>query len=128
MLGDPLMQSETAKPKWIAASKIPKRFYFPAWVENTPFDEALKAFGARSFKSDLANGIERSFCLSLSSGRHAILSCHEQFPHSIQFNLEVLGGSNHRLGYVYAADMIEILQPLGIDFQPPAQITEPQWK
>ena len=97
-------------------------------VNSTSFDGALSAFGARAFKTHLVNGVERSFCLSLSSGRCAILSCHESFPQSVQFNLEINGSGERSIGWVYAADMEEILLPLGIRFRAPTQRTEPQWR
>ena len=115
-------------PKWVSASKVPKRSYHPVWVETTSFEEALRAFGARAFKTHLPDGVERSFCLSLSSGRCAILSCHENFPQSVQFNLEVSRGGDRSIGSVYAADMIEILLPLGLSFRTPTQLTEPRWR
>jgi hypothetical protein len=122
------MERHSTIPKWVPASRAPKRHLHPVWVENTSFDVALRIFKARALKTTDSRGSERFFFLSLSSGRCAPLTCSDNFPQSVHVSLELHGSGTRSIGYVKRSDMVEILQPLGITFQKPAQQMEPRWR
>jgi hypothetical protein len=94
----------------------PCRSFYPCHIENSPFDEALRKFKARSTRLNATIGAPRAgrqFMLQLSTGRHAIVTNYDDFPYSLEFSLEIQERGN-RKPTVHMYDLSSILEPLGL--------------
>lgn len=122
-------RSTRLDPVWVPWKQIPVLHYYPVWHENTSFDAALACFKAKAKKTKYSSRVERTICLHLKSGRFAILSSNENFPSTIEFSLELQGrDSPNSIGFVFAQDMREIFERLGLQFEKPSYATEPRWR
>ena len=95
----------------------PYRNFYHCHIDNKPFDEALRIFGARStgFKATIGSPRSgRHFMLRLETGRHAIVRNYDDFPYSLEFSLEINDPGGTRKPSVHMRDLRLVLSPLGL--------------
>lgn len=95
----------------------PSRNFYPCHIDNSPFDEALSVFRARSTRFKATIGSPRSgrhFMLKLGTGRRAIVLNYDDFPYSLEFSLEISNSGGTRKPSVHTRDLRLVLDPLGL--------------
>jgi hypothetical protein len=94
-----------------------QRDFYRCHIDNKPFDEALRIFGARSTRFKATVGSPRSgrhFMLKLATGRYAIVRNYDDFPYSLEFSLEINDPGGTRKPSVHMQDLRLVLSPLGL--------------
>jgi hypothetical protein len=95
----------------------PQRNFYHCHIDNKPFDEALRIFGARSTRFKATIGSPRAgrhFMLKLATGRYAIVRNYDDFPYSLEFSLEINDPGGTRKPSVHMRDLRLVLSPLGL--------------
>jgi hypothetical protein len=104
--------------------------FYPCHIENTSFSKAAELFSASPHRvkaTHTAPHAARQFLLQLASGRHALLTSYDDFPHSIEISLE-LAEDEHGQEIAYLSDLAEILTPLGISVPDKSRVGFPHWR
>ena len=118
-----------ARPTWLPPPHHRFNFY-PCHTENTSFNKAASLFSASPHRvgaTHTAPHAAREFLLQLASGRHALLTNYDDFPHSIEISLE-LEEDEHGQETAYLSDLAEVLAPLGIPIPNKSHVGFPRWR
>jgi hypothetical protein len=103
-------------PSWVAMRHLPARPFYPCHVENASFDQALLVFGARPTRFKATVGAPRAgrqFLLRFPSGRYALVANYDDFPHSLEFSLQITNPSRGA-SVAHVEDLIAVLTPPGL--------------
>ena len=101
---------------WVAMRGQPRRNFYPCYVENLPFDEAVRVFRAKATRFKATVGAPRAgrhFMLRLPTGRYAMVTNYQDFPHSLEFSVEIKEQGNRR-PVARMQDLWFVLNPLGL--------------
>jgi hypothetical protein len=116
----PVDRTKRQAPRCIPFNSMPVLRTYPIVREAISFDQAVAAFGARPKKSKYSHVVEREFCVHLTSGRYARLSCREDFPHLVEISIELHDTEDGAgVGFFYYDDMCEVFRQMGRNFDKP---------